>query len=327
MGVSSPPKARGHLAAPAAANGPLGFSRAGRYNRPVLAPRACIWDYVSVMTRDPREPVDPRAWPLRARRLYGPLQLLHDVRSGQWGRASRAGRAVAIAGVITYVAWVGVLLAVIAVVLHMPLLFRLPDHKRAAATALIAVFAGVMAWPTAWFVWSAAGGMDRATAPLRRSRLRPARQGAVGAATIAARRKYWAREIATWPNRRFDRSRHCVDPAAPLLSGLPMVLVWTVLLVHGVNTVSNAVGGAVLIAYFTWDRRRSTALRRRLLDALERHACPDCAYPLPSGPEPPWSEPEEGWRGPARCPECGSRWPLVPPPIPGEEDCSSRAPT
>lgn len=49
-------------------------------------------------------------------------------------------------------------------------------------------------------------------------------------------------------------------------------------------------------------------LKGRLVASAAQKACGDCGYLLEAGGE---------GIGPARCSECGSPWPLVPPPIPG----------
>jgi hypothetical protein len=61
---------------------------------------------------------------------------------------------------------------------------------------------------------------------------------------------------------------------------------------------------------------RLRRLRRRLLRALNERVCPNCWYDLVSLP--PALEPKltGGYStGPSRCPECGSPWPLLPPPV------------
>ncbi len=58
--------------------------------------------------------------------------------------------------------------------------------------------------------------------------------------------------------------------------------------------------------------RRLIRLRRDLEDGL----CPDCGYDLSSVRPGIELGPEKNLRtGPARCPECGSPWPMLPPPV------------
>jgi hypothetical protein len=67
---------------------------------------------------------------------------------------------------------------------------------------------------------------------------------------------------------------------------------------------------ALLIAA-VWIYHRA---RKRLLQAIDGVACPDCGYPLASIPAAaPPPEGQTGTIGPERCPECGCPWPLVAP--------------
>ena len=73
---------------------------------------------------------------------------------------------------------------------------------------------------------------------------------------------------------------------------------------------------AGLVAIYTLGYFRFRAIRARLLASLNTAACPDCAYDLAStfyADDPRRHTP---WAAPRRCPECGSPWPLIPPPIP-----------
>lgn len=63
-----------------------------------------------------------------------------------------------------------------------------------------------------------------------------------------------------------------------------------------------------------YSRRRFKVACKRLASSLETRSCPDCAYPLADIP--PGIDPSllGGVNvGPARCHECGTPWPLVPP--------------
>jgi hypothetical protein len=56
-------------------------------------------------------------------------------------------------------------------------------------------------------------------------------------------------------------------------------------------------------------------IRRRLRGALARVSCPDCGYDLRGlAPAVSRAQLDGVSTGPERCPECGSLWPLIPPP-------------
>src|SRR5688572_13168929 len=128
-------------------------------------PRACIWDYVSVMYRDPRAPLDPREWALRNRWLYAPSHLLRDIRSGRWQRTSPLGRTALAGGAAAYAAVVVGLLAFIVMMLTgttpRARWGRLDRGEMALILGLFLLL--TTGWPAAWMTWIAAGGPDRAT--------------------------------------------------------------------------------------------------------------------------------------------------------------------
>lgn len=60
---------------------------------------------------------------------------------------------------------------------------------------------------------------------------------------------------------------------------------------------------------------RGEWMRRRTLRRLDSLSCPDCGYGLRGTPPGVAPERLKGLpTGPAACPECGSPWPLIPPP-------------
>lgn len=60
---------------------------------------------------------------------------------------------------------------------------------------------------------------------------------------------------------------------------------------------------------------RTEFLRRRALRRLESRSCPDCGYRLQGAPAAVAPKLLKGVpSGPVACPECGSPWPLIPPP-------------
>jgi hypothetical protein len=64
------------------------------------------------------------------------------------------------------------------------------------------------------------------------------------------------------------------------------------------------------LGYFMWFR-----MRRRARAAFNDRACPDCGFPLNGIPNTRSTIQPSLDLGPARCPECGSPWPLIPPAI------------
>jgi len=64
--------------------------------------------------------------------------------------------------------------------------------------------------------------------------------------------------------------------------------------------------------------RRPYSMLRRTIEDCQQSCCPDCRYPLAGIPDAIDPALLNGTHtGPARCAECGTHWPLVPPPIPG----------
>lgn len=66
-------------------------------------------------------------------------------------------------------------------------------------------------------------------------------------------------------------------------------------------------------ALFIYASQRFAIVRRRLRLALETRHCPDCGYDL-RGVPPAVPDRVDQTTGPASCPECGTRWPLIPGP-------------
>jgi len=91
--------------------------------------------------------------------------------------------------------------------------------------------------------------------------------------------------------------------------------------------ITKSVGGAesvsvatfwipIWIVYYGIKRKLGFGTTSRLRRALRSRMCPDCGYPLVTAA---FSESERlKLIGPRRCAECGSAWPLVPPPNAGE---------
>jgi hypothetical protein len=127
-------------------------------------------------------------------------------------------------------------------------------------------------------------------------------------------------EAADGRSARSDRDSGCLDFAVLPIELLNFAEVFWVL---PVLLVVLAVVAAPLVPVlllpplvFAFRRRR---VRGRLRDALSLRSCPDCGYDL-KGHDPALPPGMLGSTdvGPALCPECGSPWPLVPPPTRGE---------
>jgi hypothetical protein len=72
----------------------------------------------------------------------------------------------------------------------------------------------------------------------------------------------------------------------------------------------------ILIAVLVIDLSGIKRLVRRARRALERGECPDCGYELGGTKGFVLSDAAGDLNiGPRRCPECGSPWPLLPPPV------------
>jgi hypothetical protein len=83
---------------------------------------------------------------------------------------------------------------------------------------------------------------------------------------------------------------------------------------------------AIIALVFIRGRRQNLAAS--LMDAIEHRACPACGYDLNGSPD--GIEPDlvlDTRTGPRVCPECGTPWPLLPPPAPGGPISGERART
>lgn len=98
--------------------------------------------------------------------------------------------------------------------------------------------------------------------------------------------------VELWKQRRFDVAKSSSGP-------LHSVLVFS----NTLLTVLVIVAGYRILA----------RIHKRLVNSLSDRHCPDCEYSLEPGET---VSPEPGVTvefGPARCPECGTPWPRVPP--------------
>lgn len=277
--------------------------------------RACIWDYLSVIYRDPAEPIDPRAWMLRDRSIYSPRHLLADLRGGRWRELPLIGRVCLACEAGMIVAGAGAVIAVVALAAS----FGKPGVPAPAWPLRLAggVVLVMFVWPVVWAAWVALGGTDRATAVLRRARTCGRRD--LRAGDLVVRRTFWRLEIHTWAqNRRFSASRHWVDPlfaaAGAALAALGLAAVMAYVVTGDARPVLASM--LPLPGMALWGRWRRRRLEARLLAALEGAGCPDCGYPLLGVLGRPAGDDLARLPGPRRCAECGSPWPLLPPPLP-----------
>lgn len=134
-------------------------------------------------------------------------------------------------------------------------------------------------------------------------------------AEIARRRAYWSE-----PKRH--PKRHPVHPASNQLRMILLMVGIIFLVRFGLrsmfgymvkNPILFCIPAAALLAFgIPRDMRRRC--RDRLVYAITDCACPDCGYALMglmNSGKPGFVGP-----GPSACPECGSAWPMVPPPVP-----------
>jgi hypothetical protein len=85
-----------------------------------------------------------------------------------------------------------------------------------------------------------------------------------------------------------------------------------------VAAVAFAVAGLVLLAVWIPLHMLRFIRRTRCRKAIHRCLCPDCSYDLHGVPDAIQPDSLDGRHvGPAKCPECGAPWPLLPPPISG----------
>lgn len=170
-------------------------------------------------------------------------------------------------------------------------------------------------------------------AATRRARLAPTRNvmkpvltREMAAERIAARHAY---------RQTMDRS-HCVHGwrwlhadarGAVLTSGVLYVVVGAITLWTGTISllVLAVVAGGLATTMYTFLRTRLFPNLSKFTDMQRAtNHCPHCDYDL-SSVEPDQSLLREGIHaGPPRCPECGTHYPLLPPPTPEEVMCWDR---
>ncbi len=123
---------------------------------------------------------------------------------------------------------------------------------------------------------------------------------------ITHRQDWWKQQVA--PNHM----RMSLGLATLLGTLMWLWIGWEVLLV--------LVGIGLLLGYVVQHPKR---VANECVLSIQGFRCPDCNYPL-NTVLPAFTGPARGC-GPKACPECGSPWPLVPPPVaPGDtvDGCS-----
>lgn len=130
---------------------------------------------------------------------------------------------------------------------------------------------------------------------------------------IAWRRHHWGKQGVRLSEARGEFRPTRTRPIRLMVIGASLVVGFAAY-ANGVGLAWIASGGAavlvVLIALFFYRGRYSGA------EVLSRRICPDCGYRL--GDLRCEINPDEVhglWIGPRACPECGSPWPMIPPPV------------
>lgn len=140
------------------------------------------------------------------------------------------------------------------------------------------------------------------------------------AGEILRRREGWRRRLAGQLEVRHHLQLLNGDPRASVLFYGGMSVAGFLGALHAaaphLSEVIPCAGQATMLLAAVAGALRGVSILRRLKRSLRDSVCPDCAYPLgdlpPGLPQPPGSA---TLIGPARCPECGAPWPLVPAPL------------
>jgi hypothetical protein len=124
--------------------------------------------------------------------------------------------------------------------------------------------------------------------------------------------EYW-RRVSYWNEdaRAAGRWNWIVLAISGFLAVLATLALALAGLVLGLGVMLIAAAGVASAHY-------GLGQHQRLARALKQGLCPDCSYNL-RGTEPAVDPRlvDGQFVGPQRCPECGSRWPLLPGPVPG----------
>jgi hypothetical protein len=131
---------------------------------------------------------------------------------------------------------------------------------------------------------------------------------------IRERREHWATRLKEIPYRR----RTAFAYREFWWLSIPSLLYVGVMMLSTQARVAplNFVSAIVLFQVFIYLVPALLAKRRlsRLRRSLTEFSCPDCGYPLADFAAGRWRGAQVPGLGPPRCVECGSPWPLLPPP-------------
>ena len=134
--------------------------------------------------------------------------------------------------------------------------------------------------------------------------------------TVESRRSWWKDRLSSHSTAGVSR--------IGLVSPFARVATFTLILAFALPTITDASDSAFslfpLAVVFSWPFVLLAFLRvgnRRVHQRMLAGQCPDCGYDATAVP-PAFDEPSLATLGPARCTECGSPWPLVPPPAADE---------
>jgi hypothetical protein len=133
------------------------------------------------------------------------------------------------------------------------------------------------------------------------------------AATLKARDEHWDRA----PSRRLQaRAVQEYLNLDPWLGALFLATMWWSMASFHLQTPGYLWQGELVSGFLFLGLAlgiiRLWRGRQRAIAGLTAGRCPDCAYPLAGIPAALIQCPQAG---PARCPECGTLWPLVPPAV------------
>ncbi len=137
------------------------------------------------------------------------------------------------------------------------------------------------------------------------------------AAVLQDRRSYWKKPYVTFYSGSPTHGFYALDPVAQHLAfaALALIMSFSVLVQLRTGLVGIAVITAIAIALAAASTQRLRWVRMRTQRRIRSGQCPDCSYPLAELPDAIDPSLVGGAHtGPDRCPECGTHWPLVPPP-------------